>query len=105
MFVDGVVYATMSRNLAVGLGTCWEPHYTEFCQPKFHDSLPLALIVQSIFFRVLGEHYLVEKAYSLFTMLATLCLIPPAWRMLAAEIPSIRRQSWLPVLLWVLIPS
>jgi hypothetical protein len=105
MFFDGVCYATISRNLAVGVGSCWEPHFTDYCHSTFHDSLPLALIIQSIAFRVLGEHYLVEKAYSLFTMLATLCLIPPAWRILTAEVPSIRRQSWLPVLLWVSIPS
>ncbi|OHB82743.1 MAG: hypothetical protein A2V98_16225 [Planctomycetes bacterium RBG_16_64_12] len=105
MFVDGVTYATISRNLALGIGTWWEPCYTETLGATFHEHPPLVFVIQSLFFRVLGEHYLVEKAYSLATMLATLALIPPIWRILASSDPLLRKDSWLPVLLWILIPD
>ena len=28
MFFDGVTYASISRNMAEGQGTFWNPHYT-----------------------------------------------------------------------------
>jgi len=77
MFVDGVTYATISRNLALGIGTWWKPCYTETLGARFHEHPPLVFVIQSLFFRLFGERYLVEKAYSLAAMLATLALIPP----------------------------
>ena len=54
MFMDGLYYAAISRNLADGLGTFWYLHHTDFSHPIFHEHPPLAIGIQSIFFYLFG---------------------------------------------------
>jgi len=61
MFVDGVTYAAISRNLANGLGSFWEPHFSATLDTQFHGHPPLALGMQSLAFRVFGDSLLVER--------------------------------------------
>ena len=46
--------------------------------------VPLALGIESVFFRVLGDHILVENLYSLFTAIVTGALIVGLWRLLTS---------------------
>jgi hypothetical protein len=107
MFEDGVTYATISRNLSIGLGTWWSPFFTATVHPQFHEQPPLAIILQSLFFTVAGDHYLVEKTYSFLTMLGTLWLVWRTWTRMAAilENAHLKAHAWLPILLWVSIPK
>ena len=107
MFLDGVNYATVSRNMAINLGTWSQPFYTDTLYPAFHEQPPLGFILQSLFFRIAGDHYLVEKVYSLMAMLGTLLLLRQVWVCLVEGIQESRLKSysWLPILLWVTIPK
>ena len=51
MFVDGVTYAAIARNLAEGRGTFWSPHYTATLYSIFHEHPPLGLWLESLWFR------------------------------------------------------
>ena len=55
MFMDGVLYATMAKNLANGIGTFWQSHMSEIIFPAFINHPPLAIGLESIFFRILGD--------------------------------------------------
>lgn len=102
LFLDGLIYAAVSRNLAVGVGTFWKPVFTSTLAPEFFaDHPPLGLGIQSLFFRALGEGFWVENLYSLVCAIVAGALIVWIWRMLA---PGMREIAWLPVLLWSLIP-
>ncbi|MCH7550031.1 MAG: glycosyltransferase, partial [Candidatus Krumholzibacteriota bacterium] len=105
MFVDGVMYATISRNLADGLGTLWKPHFSMTLFGEFFDHPPLVFWVESIFFRAFGDHYLVEAFYSLCTAAAATLLIVLLWRRLTANYPGLARLAWLPVFFWLSIPQ
>src|ERR1700730_398988 len=59
MFVDGVTYASIARTLAEGRGRFWAPFYTSTIYPQFHEHLPLGFWLQSLWFRVLGDHLFV----------------------------------------------
>ena len=123
MFVDGVTYAAIARNLAEGRGTFWAPHYTATLYPAFHEHPPLGLWLESLWFRVLGDHVFVERLYALTVALTTAALIVVFWRRLdgpAKGGPPVHgeggrhaptdvgsgfsRTAWLPVLLWIAIP-
>ena len=42
MYVDGQLYATISRNMAEGLGSLWSPYATATLFPEFYEHPPLA---------------------------------------------------------------
>ena len=64
MFLDGLLYASISRNMANGIGSFWYPRNTDVVYRIFHEHLPLAFGIQSLFFRVFGDHLWVEKLYT-----------------------------------------
>ncbi len=100
MFVDGVTYACISRNMACGLGSFWNPHYTQTIGPVFHSHPPLVFGLEALAFRLLGDHWWVEKLYSMLTFLFAALLIALIWRRTTNNF----RWAWLPLLFWVCMP-
>jgi 4-amino-4-deoxy-L-arabinose transferase-like glycosyltransferase len=98
MFVDGVVYASVARNLASGIGTFWAPSYTTTLYPEFFEHPPLVFGLQGAAFAVFGDHIAVERAYSLAIGCLTAVLMMLIWRNTVGE----RRYDWLPLLFWLL---
>lgn len=96
MFMDGSIYATISKNLANNIGTFWYPHFTETISPQFHGHPPLALWLQSLFFSIFGDSIFVERFYGLGVHLLVLFCIIKIWE----QIGNNRSTSWVPVLLW-----
>ena len=99
MFLDGITYASIARNLAEGRGRFWEPYYTATIYPAFHEHPPLAFWLQSLWFRALGDHLFVERAYSAAAAIAIAGGIAFTWRAVSS-----RGDPWLPVLLWISVP-
>ncbi|MEO8259806.1 MAG: hypothetical protein ABI868_20845 [Acidobacteriota bacterium] len=118
MFVDGVTYASIARNLAEGRGSFWAPSYTATVYPQFHEHPPLGFWLQSLWFRLLGDHLFVERAYSLAAAIGTAWLIAWIWRRLhaagggepdgadgaGARLRAGRDFEWLPILFWIIVP-
>ena len=71
MFLDGTTYASIAQNMAVGKGTFWMPYYTETLCSTFYGQPPLALWLESLFFRLLGTSLFVERFYSVLSI----CLV------------------------------
>lgn len=96
MFMDGLYYATISRNMAAGLGSFWQPHLTQTLFDVFYEHPPLAFGLQSVFFWLFGDHTLVERIYSLLTFAVTGYLMALIWKQLSGSF----RNAWLPLLLY-----
>ena len=105
MSVDGVTFATISRNLAVGDGDFWHPVYTGTLHHEFHEHPPLAFFLESLLFRILGDQWWVERLYSLLTVLPTVAILVLIWRRILERTPALAAYSWLPIGLWVLMPG
>ena len=100
MFFDGVTYASISRNMAEGQGTFWNPHYTQTLYPEFRQHPPLALGMEALAFKAFGDHLWVEKAYSVLMFLLSGLLIALIWKRTTNNI----RWAWLPLLFWLAMP-
>lgn len=100
MFVDGVTYAAISRNLADGLGSFWDPFLSATLYPHFHQHPPLALGLQGLAFRIFGDSLLIERFYSIATFFITGYLIVLIW----TEITGDKKSGWIPLLLWISFP-
>lgn len=101
MFFDGVFYAAIANNLANGIGTFWEMQYTTTLHASFHEQPPLALFLQSLFFRLFGDSIYVERWYCFVFALVMICLMIRTWILVAGKE---MKYYWLPVLLWISIP-
>jgi len=102
MFMDGVLYAAISNNLANNLGSFWDIHLTNTLYPHFHEHPPLAFGIQSLFFSLFGESILIERFYSLITFLITGWIIIRIWKKISDS--KFQNLAWLPLLFWILIP-
>ena len=100
MFFDGVTYASISRNMVEGQGTFWNPYYTQTLYPEFRQHPPLALGMEALAFKALGDHWWVEKAYSVLAFLLSGLLIALIWKRTTNNI----RWAWLPLLFWLAMP-
>ena len=100
MFFDGVTYASISRNMAEGQGTFWNPHYTQTLYPEFRQHPPLVLGMEALAFKAFGDHLWVEKAYSVLMFLLSGLFIALIWKRTTNNI----RWAWLPLLFWLAMP-
>ena len=104
-FLDGLIYAVLARNLAAGLGSFWTPYFSASQYPQWYEHPPVALGLESCFFRVLGDHVYVEHIYSACTALVTAWLIVTLWKWCCRQDEELRPLGWLPVLFWLMNPQ
>jgi 4-amino-4-deoxy-L-arabinose transferase-like glycosyltransferase len=99
MFMDGTVYASVARNLSLGIGDFWHLKMSETVFSNFHEQFPLAIWLESLFFRLLGTSIYVERVYSLTTFFISSGLIILIWKTLKKDFNT----SFLPLIFWILI--
>jgi len=106
LFMDGLAYAAISRNMAFGQGSFWEPHFADSFWLPFNNCAffcehpPLMFGIESVLFKILGDTTAVENIYNTIILLASMWLICRLWQKLFASRHEISDQGWLPVLLW-----
>ena len=95
MFLDGLIYSTVSKNLAHGLGTFWNPHFSATLLQNFHEHPPLAFGIQNIFFKISGDSRFADRFYSLTTVFVTGIVLLKIWKTLGYE------NGWIPLFIWL----
>ena len=103
-FMDGMLYVSVSKNLADGIGTFWDPHFCISYQSSFHEQPPLYFGLLALFYKVFGGSMYVERLFCFCCFLLTGFYIHKLWRKIFFADPAIARNSWLPVLYWTIIP-
>lgn len=103
MFLDGVTYATISRNLSIGLGTWFKPFYTESLYSTFYEHPPFFFIIQSFFYSILGDRLWVEKLFSIIMFLISSFLINLIWQNIFFQ-EKRKVSSFLPSFFWLITP-
>jgi len=104
MFLDGVTYAAISKNLANGIGTSWQPQYTATFNQEFYGHPPVFFILQSLFFKLLGNHFMVERLFSFGMLLLSGYALVLLWRTVTKP-NNLHQYAWLPLILWITIPQ
>lgn len=99
LFLDGRLYAAISRNLGQGIGSIWEPFYSYFDPGGFIDHPPLFFWVEGLWFWLIGDHVFTEKIFSLGCfLLSSAILLAYSKRMLG------KKMILFPLLLWTVTP-
>lgn len=108
MFMDGELYAAVSHNQAIGVGSFWFPRFGQAGLAgleTFHEHPPLGLGMQAAWFRIWGSAFWVERAYALLMAVFTAWLLLRLWREL---VPKDRAEHALgpwTLALWVIVPT
>ncbi|MCX6183389.1 MAG: glycosyltransferase family 39 protein [Bacteroidetes bacterium] len=102
MFMDGLMYAVVAKNLAHGEGSFWFLHFSDTLFSSFHEHPPLVFGIESIFYKIFGDSVLVEKLFSFATYFISGLVLVLIWKEITQNKLSI--IAWLPLLLWVPMP-
>lgn len=97
MFMDGMIYGAVARNLSLGLGNFWHLKFSDTLLQPFHEHPPLAFYLESLVFRLVGDFYFVERLYAFIIALSTALLLAKLFIRSGGSAP----MAWLPVLLWI----
>lgn len=105
MFMDGLLYSSVAKNLAEGRGSLWFLEYTQTMHtPFFHEQPPIGIWGQALFFKIFGSSIYSERIYCLFTLIFSIYLIQILWKNVVKDIPGLKAFGWYPVLLFGIIP-
>jgi 4-amino-4-deoxy-L-arabinose transferase-like glycosyltransferase len=109
MFMDAMLYTSVAHNEAQGIGTFWFPQFGNQLNVaganSFHEQPPLAFAIQSVFFRIFGDSMYVERFYVFLTTCIIAFLIHLLWRRIFKSREELRRMSWLPIFIWITVPT
>lgn len=107
MFMDGVTYASIARNMAEGRGTFWQPYFAHsFWLPYDNDGYfyghpPLQFGIQAILFFLFGDSPVIENIYNSIILTVSILLIVSIWKQFyGSDRDLAKKSSWLPVLCW-----
>lgn len=105
LFVDGLVYSSISRNLSMGIGSMWTPYYAQVKGAVFIEHPPLFFWLQSIWFSTVGNHLFTERLFSLVCYLGTAWLLFRLCRYLFSSVStayfSVLLVTLTPIVYWV----
>jgi hypothetical protein len=104
LFFDGLIYSSISQNLADGVGTFWQPHFSQTLYPEFFEHPPLVFGLQSGFMSLLDGAFFAEKLYGLLAASSVLILLALIWRKLV-KTDAQKQLYWLPVFCWIITPK
>src|SRR5262249_3287252 len=103
MFMDGVVYASIARNMAENYGSFWQPYYTATAFPIFYEHPPLGFWLQSWAYRLCGDSVYVEAWWGFWVGTLILLVLAGIWRCLTPQGYAVA-GAWFPIMLFIVTP-
>src|SRR5215471_15032907 len=103
MFMDGVVYASIARNMAENYGSFWQPYYTTTVYPIFYEHPPLGFWLQSWAYRLCGDSVYVETWWGFGVGTLILLVLAGIWRCVAPQGYALA-GAWFPIMLFIVTP-
>ena len=104
MFMDGLIYASVSNNLSHGIGSFWFLTFSETFMTDYSEQLPLFFGVQSVFFKILGSSIYTERIFSFLMACITGFNIIKIWRLVYKDDNQKKQLEWIAIFLWITIP-
>ena len=100
MFMDGLIYSSVAKNLSQGVGSFWHLTYTATHFVDFYEHPPLMIFLLGLWFKIFGTSMLAAKGYALLIAGLNAVMVVAVWCRLGFK----RETGWLPLLLMLLIP-
>lgn len=104
MFMDGMIYISVSKNLSDGIGTFWNPHFSKTLMSSYHEQPPLYFGLLAVFYKFFGTSMYVERFFCFVFFTLTALYIHKLWKKIYSNQLCIANNSWLPIFIWFTIP-
>lgn len=95
-FFDGVMYAAIARNFAAGEGSLFRLFYHHGYH-FFWDHPPLAIWLHSLFYRVFGDFFVLDRIYGYAMTFCSVYVMAKIWFRL---VPNYKSIVWWPIFLF-----
>lgn len=82
MFIDGLAYVNIAKNMSLGIGSFWQP-VVDMNNAPFYEHPPLVFALQSLLFRLIGNHSYTEDVYNLLVLSGVLFFMYEIWTRVA----------------------
>lgn len=99
MFMDGTIYASVSRNWGLFGDDFWSFKFSDTDTTAFFEHPPLVFWLQGMMFNMFGDSIYIERIYSLLMFLFSSVLIVKIWKQLTKSYD----YGWMPLLLWITV--
>ena len=103
MFLDGITYASIARNMAENYGSFWRPYYTATVYPIFYEHPPLGFWLQSWAYRLCGDSPYVEAFWGFVVGGLILVALGGIWQCLRPQ-GAAGVGTWFPLVLFMSLP-
>jgi len=103
MFLDGIGYASIARNMAEHYGSFWRPSYTATVFPVFDEKPPLGFWLQSWAYRLCGDTAYVETFWGFCIGALILVGLGGIWHHLRPQGATVA-GTWFPLMFFVILP-
>ena len=104
MFMDGLLYTCVGKNLGNGVGSFWDPQFSDTYMQSYHEQPPLMFGLLAVFFKILGNGLYTERIYCLLMAFACFFALRFVWNEIFHDNENRRLQFWLPALFFFCSP-
>lgn len=103
VFMDGMLYISVGKNLADGIGTFWNQSFSKTSMFSYHEQPPLYGGLIALFYKVFGSSMYVERLFCFVCYSGVSIYSAKLWKAIFKQ-EEIKLFTWLPVLFFTSIP-
>jgi hypothetical protein len=103
IFMDGMLYISVGKNLSEGIGTFWNQSFSQTCMFEYHEQPPLYGGLIALFFKIFGNSMYTERIFCFSFLVTTLYVIVKFWQQLQIS-PDQKNKAFLPILFFCSTP-
>lgn len=103
VFMDGMLYISVGKNLADGIGTFWNQSFSKTSMFSYHEQPPLYGGLIALFYKVFGSSMYVERLFCFVCYSGVAIYLVKLWKAIFKH-EEPKKFTWLPVLFFTSIP-
>lgn len=101
--MDGMLYISVGKNLADGIGTFWNQSFSKTSMFSYHEQPPLYGGLIAMFYKVFGSSMYVERLFCFVCFSGVVIYLSKLWKAIFRDSET-KQFAWLPVLFFTSIP-
>jgi len=103
IFMDGMLYISVGKNLSQGIGTFWNQSFSKTCMFNYHEQPPLYGGLIALFFKIFGYSIYTERIFCFSFFALTLVVLSKFWKQLNLNKDQFK-LDFLPILFFSITP-